>query len=546
MFQSMIMFLFSFPLLFFSIFLLFNSTFISLEIPLISIFNMNIPISILLDWTSMLFLFTVMFILSMILLFSMEYIPNLEHKQFFMLLLMFVLSMSFLILSDNIIFILLGWDGLGLTSFILVVYYQNFNSASSGSITIFSNRIGDILILISIALLTSVCNWNFIMNEKFPMIVLFFLMFAACSKSAQFPFSAWLPAAMAAPTPISALVHSSTLVTAGVYILIRIMNNPHPNLMFLLLMISSMTAIYASMAANWEMDMKKIIALSTLSQIAMMMFAISLGAISMAFFHLIIHAMFKSMMFLCAGFIIHTFNYQDMRKMGTLNVNSPLISSMFGISSLSLMGIPFMSGFFSKDPIIETILISNTFSFISTLMIFSIGLTSAYTIRMMLFTMKFYNKFKPDFIYFNHSFMEYSIMIMAPLSILFGNMMMWVSIPEQNLILPNFMKLSIILVLFMGLFTGTSLFYYSNKYILLGQAAISLWFNHILTALPFKYFSKIMNIMMMNDKNWQETYGPKYCYNFSTNISNIPDKMMNQLMFIIMILTMSPILMFLL
>nr|YP_009108131.1 NADH dehydrogenase subunit 5 [Araneus ventricosus]AIU45753.1 NADH dehydrogenase subunit 5 [Araneus ventricosus] len=539
MFQSMLMIMFSIPPLLLAFYMLHFSMFISLELPLLSMFSINIPVSILIDWTSMMFLFTVMFISSMILMFSMEYIPPSEHKQFSLMLLSFVMSMAILILSDNIIFMLLGWDGLGLTSFILVVYYQNASSSASGSITIFSNRVGDILILLSIAFLASICNWNFTMNENIPNLVMLFLVMAACSKSAQFPFSAWLPAAMAAPTPISALVHSSTLVTAGVYLLIRVMNYPHPTSMTLILIISSMTALYASMSANWEMDMKKIIALSTLSQIAMMMFAISLGSMTLAFFHLIIHAMFKSMMFLCAGIMIHSSSYQDMRPMGTTLNNTPIVASILGISSLSLMGVPFMSGFFSKDPIVETVIFSKTFSLMSFLMILSVGMTSAYSIRMISYALKFNLKSKSD-INIHQSFMEIPIIIMAPLSIFMGTLMMWISSPEQILMIPNFFKFSIIMISLMGLMLGITMTFSSNLYLKMGQAAISLWFNHFLTILPSLKLSKLMNFFLKNDKTWQETYGPNYCYYYSSLSSSYPDKLSSQLLFIILMMMLYP------
>nr|YP_009172237.1 NADH dehydrogenase subunit 5 [Hypsosinga pygmaea]ALF36394.1 NADH dehydrogenase subunit 5 [Hypsosinga pygmaea] len=541
-FQSMLMLMFSFAPLFMSFYMILFSTFISIELPLISIYSINIPLSILTDWTSMMFMFTVMFISSMILLFSMEYIPTLEHKKFSFMLLSFVMSMSFLILSDNIIFILLGWDGLGITSFILVVYYQNASSSASGKITIFSNRMGDILILLSIAMLMSLNNWNFSMNENYNKIVLLLLLLAACSKSAQFPFSAWLPAAMAAPTPISALVHSSTLVTAGVFLLIRILNNPHPQSMLIILIISSMTAIYASMSANWEMDLKKIIALSTLSQIAMMMFAISIGSINLAFFHLIIHAMFKSMMFLCAGNIIHSSSYQDMRNMGTIIDKSPIIFSSLALSSMSLMGIPFMSGFFSKDPIVETILHSKTFSMITFLMILSVGMTSTYSIRMIMMSLKFLLKSKPDINIYPSNFMEFPIITMSMFSIFGGSIMMWTFIPEQLLIIPPKFKLSIILTLLTGMFLGKMLSFSSKNFIMMGQTSISLWFNHFITVIPFIKLSKIMNMFSINDKNWQEMYGPNYCYYYSSKISSIPDKILSQFLFIIIIMTIYPIL----
>nr|YP_010415028.1 NADH dehydrogenase subunit 5 [Araniella displicata]URW97647.1 NADH dehydrogenase subunit 5 [Araniella displicata] len=541
-FQSVLMLMFSIPMLFLSIYMLFSHTFISMELYINFMMVLNIPISVMLDWTSMMFLFIVMFISSMILLFSVEYIPQKEHKQFSMMLLAFVLSMSFLIMSDNIIFMLLGWDGLGLTSFILVVYYQNSSSSASGAITIFSNRVGDILILLSIALLLSNCNWNFYFNENFPKLGMIFLMLAACSKSAQFPFSAWLPAAMAAPTPISALVHSSTLVTAGVYMLIRIMNFPHPTTMLLILIISSMTALYASMSANWEMDMKKIIALSTLSQIAMMMFAISLGAVTLAFFHLVIHAIFKSLMFLCAGTIIHSSSYQDSRNMGTMLSSYPIVSTVLGISALSLMGVPFMSGFFSKDPIIETVIYSKIFSLMSFLMILSVGMTSTYSIRMITLAMKFYNKSKPDINLHPSNFMEAPIIMMAPFSVILGTLMVWIFPLEPSFFMPLYLKMSIIFCLLIGILLGTYFNYSAKKYKNLGQASISLWFSHFITTMPFLNLSNLMNSFLKNDKYWQEMYGPKYCFKSTTIMSSYPDSYSAQLLFVILMMTLYPLL----
>lgn len=538
-FQRMLIIIFSIPPLLLAFYILHFSIFISLELPLLSIFSINIPVRILIDWTSIIFLFTVIFISRIILIFRIEYIPPSEHKQFSLILLSFVISIAILILSDNIIFILLGWDGLGLTSFILVVYYQNASSSASGSITIFSNRVGDILILLSIAFLASICNWNFTINENIPNLVILFLVIAACSKRAQFPFSAWLPAAIAAPTPISALVHSSTLVTAGVYLLIRVINYPHPTSMTLILIISRITALYASISANWEIDIKKIIALSTLRQIAIIIFAISLGSITLAFFHLIIHAIFKSIIFLCAGIIIHSSSYQDIRPIGTTLNNTPIVASILGISSLSLIGVPFISGFFSKDPIVETVIFSKTFSLIRFLIILSVGITSAYSIRIISYALKFNLKSKSD-INIHQSFIEIPIIIIAPLSIFIGTLIIWISSPEQILIIPNFFKFRIIIILLIGLILGITITFSSNLYLKIGQAAISLWFNHFLTILPSLKLSKLINFFLKNDKTWQETYGPNYCYYYSSLRSSYPDKLSSQLLFIILIIILYP------
>nr|AWN56281.1 NADH dehydrogenase subunit 5 [Goeldia sp. DPP-2018] len=442
-------------LLFFSLILIMKKTFISIEVPIISFMSLYIPMNLMIDWMSLMFMFSISMISSMIIMFSSSYIPFKEHKQFIFMMLMFILSMNILIISNNLIFILLGWDGLGFSSYILVIYYQNFSSSASGSITFITNRIGDILILISISIMTSMMNWSFSTKESYSSLLLIFITLSACTKSAQFPFSAWLPAAMAAPTPISALVHSSTLVTAGVYLLIRTFN---PNLWFqssLLLSLSLITITMSSMTANWEQDMKKIIALSTLSQMALMMFAISINAILLSFIHLITHAFFKSTMFLCAGIMIHNSNYQDMRMMGLNMNNSPLTNSIMGMCSLSLMGMPFMSGFYSKDSIIEFMLSSTLNNMLTLLMLASVMLTSIYSIRLISFTNKFSMKSKPEFNF--HYNLNYSmpIMLLSLMSIMLGSTILWMMSPEQLFLMPQYMKTSILLE-----------YYIPNKYLL--------------------------------------------------------------------------------
>nr|YP_010545523.1 NADH dehydrogenase subunit 5 [Parasteatoda cingulata]UYG23920.1 NADH dehydrogenase subunit 5 [Parasteatoda cingulata] len=540
-FKSNIMLSMSIMFMIISSTLLFNNMFISIEIPMLLTFYSYMNISINIDWLSSLFLATVLFISAMIIKFSHSYISSLQHNLFINLMLMFILSMSLLIMSDNIIFILLGWDGLGLSSYILVVYYQNASSSASGSITILSNRVGDIMILMSIATMFYMINWNFSMNEKFNLIIMVMLMIAAMSKSAQFPFSAWLPAAMSAPTPISALVHSSTLVTAGVYLLIRIMNFNHPMCSYFLMLISSFTAIYASMAAMWEQDMKKIIALSTLSQMAMMMYAISLNAINVAYFHLISHALFKSMMFLCAGILIHNFMYQDMRHMGSMINNSPTIISMLGISNMSLMGIPFMSGFFSKDSIIEKMILSNFSMIISFIMILSISMTSLYSFRLINITSKFVMKSKTDMTIMPNNIMENSTIKMAMFSMMFGSMYMWIYSPNQLFIIPNYMKMLILISLLMGILLSMSFSFKNNMYQKLGQPAISLWFTHMMSSNSLFNMNKYMKQSHNNDKLWQESYGPYNTFNYIMLSSNTPNMIMMSSMCLILLSMIIPI-----
>jgi len=212
---------------------------------------------------------------------------------------------------------------------------------------------------------------------------------AGITKRAQIPFSAWLPAAMAAPTPVSALVHSSTLVTAGVYLLIRfsvILEGSEAQV--LLLLLSRLTIFMAGLGANFEYDLKKIIALSTLSQLGVIIRILSLGYPELAFFHLLAHALFKALLFMCAGSVIHRVkDYQDIRIIGGLVYHMPLTRMCINLANLALCGTPFLAGFYSKDMILEVAFISpiNLVSFI--LYVTATGLTVCYTMRLVYYSL---------------------------------------------------------------------------------------------------------------------------------------------------------------
>jgi len=197
------------------------------------------------------------------------------------------------------------------------------------------------------------------------------------------PFSAWLPAAMAAPTPVSALVHSSTLVTAGVYLLIRVSPLLGETINYLIFVLSLITMFMAGVGAIFENDVKKIIALSTLSQLGLMIRIIGLGGYVLAFYHLVIHAIFKSLMFLCAGFLIHQISgFQDIRILGGISIYCPMVCFCLNVSNFSLCGLPFMSGFYSKDLIIDNITFLGGGFGGYFIFIISCGLTVAYSFKM--------------------------------------------------------------------------------------------------------------------------------------------------------------------
>lgn len=283
-----------------------------------------------------------------------EYLPR-----FIWLVILFVLSINMLIFVPNILFVILGWDGLGLVSFLLVVYYQNHKSLGAGIVTALINRVGDAFLLIRIALIRMTGEWSMegwsIPSNSSSLLALI-LVLLAMTKRAQIPFSYWLPAAINAPTPVSALVHSSTLVTAGVYLLIRIsggigIDDPGRTL---LLWTSLFTINIAGLCACFETDFKKVVALSTLRQLGVMIFSIRIGNYILSFFHLMSHALFKALIFVRVGRVIHaSFDSQELRRIGGLWFKIPLTRGCLVLASISLIGLPFLRGFYSKDLVIE-------------------------------------------------------------------------------------------------------------------------------------------------------------------------------------------------
>lgn len=514
---------------------------IIIKINLLNVLSIMITIDIIIDWISSFFLTVVILISRTIIIFRKYYIPNNEQKQFIIMLLIFVLSIGILIISNNLFLILLGWDGLGLSSYILVVYYQNSSSSSSGTITILTNRIGDILILLSIRIIIISSNWRFNLNKEFSLTIIILLVIAACTKRAQFPFSAWLPIAIAAPTPISALVHSSTLVTAGVFLLLRIIDSIHPLSISLLIIIARSTAIYSRLSANWEQDLKKIIALSTLRQIAIIIFAISLNSLILAFIHLTIHALFKSAIFLCAGIIIHESSYQDIRIIGINFINSPLTLSILGINRIALIGAPFISGFFSKDAIIERLISSKLNILISILIIISIGITASYSIRISISSNNSTIKHSP--LSSNHQSIQsfFPICLLSLFAITSGSWINWLFLPDNTFLINSINKLFIIILLTIGLLLGFSLQFKNKIYLKLGLSSISLWFSHNISVIPSIFSFPIIQTYYNNDKNWQEKYGPNNSYIYLYNLSTIPELSKSSLLIIITIITLFPI-----
>nr|YP_010118684.1 NADH dehydrogenase subunit 5 [Pelopidas mathias]QQY86869.1 NADH dehydrogenase subunit 5 [Pelopidas mathias] len=535
------LFFFSIMNFFFMTYFIMHNMVIFMEWELISFNSMNIVMSILLDWMSLLFMMFVSLISSCVIFYSKSYMSSeLNLNRFIILVLMFIMSMILLIISPNIISILLGWDGLGLVSYCLVIYYQNWKSFNAGMLTALSNRIGDVFILMVISWMVNYGSWNYIFYLNFMFndyemnFIGVMIIIAAMTKSAQIPFSSWLPAAMAAPTPVSALVHSSTLVTAGVYLLIRF-NDLLINLyMFkLLLLLSGLTMFMAGISANYEYDLKKIIALSTLSQLGLMMSILSMGMADLAFFHLLTHAMFKALLFMCAGVVIHMMSdNQDIRYMGGLSLYIPLTSLCLNISNLSLCGIPFLAGFYSKDLILEMVMMSNLNMLIFYLYYFSTGLTMFYTIRLMMYLMindynllSIYNLYDEDYI------MLKSMFILLFMSLVVGSFLSWMIFFYPYMIyLPMNLKLMVIYVSIMGLIMGYLISNMNinslNKFMKTYSLSLFLclmWFMPNLSTYGLNYFFlKFGQKMIKNiDMGWSELYSGQGMFNIIKNYSII-------------------------
>ena len=361
---------------------------IILEWQIIRIRRTNITLIFIFDFFSIFFLRTVILISGSVILYRTNYIIiEVYYRRFLNILFLFVLSIFLLILRPNLIRLLLGWDGLGVSSYLLVIYYQSSKSFNAGIITALTNRLGDVGLLILIGLIINYGDWTFaFMNNgyiRFKFYFLIILIISACTKRAQIPFSAWLPAAIAAPTPVSALVHSSTLVTAGVYLLIRFNYLLSSfTYSFLLIYLGIITILIAGIVAILETDIKKVIALSTLSQLGVIIIVLGFNLPILRYFHLLCHAYFKAILFICAGIIIHNMiDYQDIRNIGSIILNIPIIRSIINIANLRLCGLPFLRGFYSKDIILEIIIIGKINLFTLFLILFGTIFTILYSAR---------------------------------------------------------------------------------------------------------------------------------------------------------------------
>jgi NADH-quinone oxidoreductase subunit L len=379
--------------------------------------NLKVNWSINIDPLSSIMLVVVTSVSSLVHLYSVGYMSHDPNKPRFMAYLsLFTFAMLMLVVSDNFLQLFFGWEGVGLCSYLLIGFWYKKNSANNAAIKAFLvNRVGDFGLAIGIFLIfnyfgtinydevfvkvaeKSITEISFLgLNVNLITLISLTLFIGAMGKSAQFLFHTWLPDAMEGPTPVSALIHAATMVTAGVFLVVRcspIFEYSETALNFIAV-IGMITAVFAASVALVQNDIKKIIAYSTCSQLGYMFFAAGIGAYHVAIFHLFTHAFFKALLFLGAGSVIHAFkDEQDIRKMGGVWKKIPYTWVLMLIGTLALTGFPFLSGFYSKDAIIEFAYFKNSSvgNYAMTIGVITAFLTSIYSWR--LFFKTFHGKY---------------------------------------------------------------------------------------------------------------------------------------------------------
>lgn len=384
-------------------------------------------------------LIPVLIVSSLVHVYSIGYMSHDPHNQrFFSYLSLFTFMMVILVTGNNYLLMFVGWEGVGVCSYLLVCFWFTRIAANQSALSAFlTNRVGDCFLTIGMfAILWSFGNLDYAtvfslapyMNENIITIVGICLLIGAMAKSSQVGLHVWLPMAMEGPTPVSALIHAATMVTAGVYLLMR--SSPlieySSTVLMLCLWLGAITTVFSSLIGLFQQDIKKVIAYSTMSQLGMMVIAVGLSSYNIALFHLVNHAFYKALLFLGAGAVIHAVSdNQDFRRYGGLRPFLPLTYSVILIASLSLVAFPFMTGFYSKDFILESAYGQYYFSGTVVYIIATIGamFTTLYSVKVLYLT--FLTNPNGPLINYKQAhegdiFMSLPLMILAVFSIFFG------------------------------------------------------------------------------------------------------------------------------